>query len=141
MIKEKRRRFEIERCLAAVRGGADKIYYQLRSLMAKTPTAFVCPVLKAYEFPNLVRHGFNERIAPHHNITAGDTSGATALFFKAAKPRLFQCICEDKLSKKRPFVRPNVVSPVEKMEAETLSAKLQERVRPTTSNPIPNQIM
>eukprot|EP01026_Neomeris_dumetosa_P016511 TRINITY_DN162697_c0_g1_i1.p3 TRINITY_DN162697_c0_g1~~TRINITY_DN162697_c0_g1_i1.p3 ORF type:complete len:116 (+),score=29.03 TRINITY_DN162697_c0_g1_i1:119-466(+) len=47
-LHEAKRREEIDRCLAMIRGGADKLYFDLKKLFAATPVDTVCTVFKAY---------------------------------------------------------------------------------------------
>lgn len=88
---QSRRRQEIDRCLNMIRGGADRLYFSLKKLLAATPLDSVCTVFKSFDFPNLARHGFHEGFykgeQPNYN-------GNDALFFKAAKSHLFECMCE-----------------------------------------------
>lgn len=88
---EAERRRQIAQCLGLIRGGADRLYFRIKSLLAQTPVDSVCHVFKAFDFPNLARHGFDQHF---YRGSHPGSEGAEALFFKAAKTELFACMCE-----------------------------------------------
>lgn len=109
VLKEKKRRIEVNRCLGMIRGGKDEVYFKLQALFAKTPTEFLCPVLKAFEFPHLAKAGYNEGIYKKYALgkpVAED--GTEILFFKAAKHKIFRCMCNEQASVRPDFQHPKI---------------------------------
>lgn len=96
-VRETTKRVEIDRCLSMIRGGADRVYFELSRLIASAPTEQRCAVLKAFSFPDLKKHGFGESFALKYKlINAPATDGSEVLFFTAVKPALMRCMCESK---------------------------------------------
>ena len=101
VVREKRRRIEVNRCVSIIKGGRDAVYMELMNLFAQTPTEEICPVFKAFDFPDLKKHGFHESFFfkyANHGLPgeAPATDGSEILFFRAAKASIWRCMCEEK---------------------------------------------
>ena len=96
-VLETSKRIEIDRCLSMIRGGADKVYFELMTLLANEPAERRCAIMKEFQFPDLKKEGFSESFALRYRVgPAPANDGSEVLFFAAAKTALMKCMCEQK---------------------------------------------
>lgn len=93
-LKITKMRLKINGCLNEIKGGANKVYWKLRNLFARTEPEQACTLLKHYEFPSLPRHGYSNRIYKKYQLGQEvPEDGSHVLSFEAIKIPLFKCMC------------------------------------------------
>lgn len=93
-LKVTKMRLKINGCLNEIKGGANKVYWKLRNLFARTEPEQACTLLKHYDFPSLPRHGYSDKIYKKYQLGREvPEDGSHVLSFEAIKIPLFKCMC------------------------------------------------
>lgn len=119
---EMKRRLQVNKCLNMIKGGANRLYWSLRKMFGEVGQEKICPILKAFKFPTMAKHGYTESFFKRYKLGAvPDVDGTQIVFFDAVKINLWRCMCEE--------TDPKLSFPVKKNPAIKRVEKVAERVQ------------
>ena len=117
-MTKKRRLALVRDCLKQIMGsGQNVLYWELRKLFAQTPMEAQCSVLKAFQFPTLKWHGYDDKIVQkttanenpldgedvrpiayrNLNVDPPPNDGSMVTEYgDGVKISLFRCMCEER---------------------------------------------
>ena len=116
-MTKKRRLALVRDCLKQIMGsGQNVLYWELRKMFASTPMEAQCSVLKAFKFPTLKWHGYNDKIVKKTrdndplnggdprpiayrslNVNPPPNDGSMVTEYgDGVKISLFRCMCEER---------------------------------------------